>query len=331
MLNDFPYTLYSRNELISLINKMAHSREPFLFIINYKAENGYIVKLKEINSQHIKYSISIEKHSTKNEESKTLDWAVFAPPIESYTTKFNYVKEQIQQGNSFLVNLTQPSLIESNYTLEQIYDASHAKYKLWLSEQFVVLSPETFVQIQDGEISAFPMKGTIDANIPNAENIILNDVKEKAEHATIVDLIRNDLSIIADNVHVKRYRFIDKLTTNKGNLLQVSSEIRGTLAPGFEKKLGELLFSLLPAGSISGAPKTKTLEIIDKAEEYERGFYTGIFGVFDGQNLDSAVMIRFIEQNENGLVFKSGGGITSQSNAQKEYEELIQKVYVPIN
>jgi para-aminobenzoate synthetase component 1 len=72
------------------------------------------------------------------------------------------------------------------------------------------------------------------------------------------------------------------------------------------------------------------LEIIEQAEIYERGFYTGIFGWFDGENLDSAVMIRFIEQKGDKLIFKSGGGITSQSQVEKEYEELIQKVYVPV-
>jgi len=94
--------------------------------------------------------------------------------------------------------------------------------------------------------------------------------------------------------------------------------------------LGDILFSLLPAGSISGAPKAKTLEIINQAEGYNRGFYTGICGWFDGENFDSAVMIRFIEQNGENLIFKSGGGITAQSELTKEYEELIQKVYVPI-
>jgi para-aminobenzoate synthetase component 1 len=167
------------------------------------------------------------------------------------------------------------------------------------------------------------MKGTIDASIPNAEQIILNDPKEKAEHATIVDLIRNDLSIVADQVEVVSYRYIDKLSTNKGDLLQVSSKITGQLPENYAQKLGDIIFSLLPAGSISGAPKPKTLEIIEKAEDYKRGFYTGICGWFDGEKLDSAVMIRFIEQQDDKMIFKSGGGITSQSNMEKEYEELI--------
>jgi para-aminobenzoate synthetase component I len=110
----------------------------------------------------------------------------------------------------------------------------------------------------------------------------------------------------------------------------VSSEITGVLASDFHGYLGNLLFNLLPAGSISGAPKPKTLQIIESAEHYERDFYTGVCGWFDGKNLNSAVMIRFIEQQGDKLIFKSGGGITSQSDMEKEYEELIQKVYVPI-
>ena len=92
----------------------------------------------------------------------------------------------------------------------------------------------------------------------------------------------------------------------------------------------EILLKLLPAGSICGAPKKKTLEIISKYETYERGYYTGVFGIFDGNNLHSAVMIRFIEKSDGKFIFKSGGGITSLSDPMDEYQELIDKVYVPI-
>ena len=83
--------------------------------------------------------------------------------------------------------------------------------------------------------------------------------------------------------------------------------------------------------SICGAPKRKTLEIIRKSEIYKRGFYTGIFGIFDGTDLQSAVMIRYIEKNSKNYLFKSGGGITFFSDPEKEYQELIDKVYVPIH
>ena len=110
----------------------------------------------------------------------------------------------------------------------------------------------------------------------------------------------------------------------------MSSEIRGRLPEHYREELGTLFFKLLPAGSITGAPKQKTVEIIREAETYERGFYTGVMGYFDGQNLDSAVMIRFLEQTDDGLVYKSGGGITFRSDARSEYEEMVKKIYVPI-
>ena len=87
--------------------------------------------------------------------------------------------------------------------------------------------------------------------------LVMDDPKEAAEHATIVDLIRNDLSIVADRVSVSRYRYIDKLQTNRGTILQTSSEIQGTLPDNYRENLGHILFKLLPAGSITGAPKEK--------------------------------------------------------------------------
>ena len=87
---------------------------------------------------------------------------------------------------------------------------------------------------------------------------------------------------------------------------------------------------MLPAGSVTGAPKKQTVAIIRESENYERGWYTGVFGVFDGKSLDSAVMIRYIEKDSGKFCYKSGGGITYMSDPEKEYEELISKIYVPV-
>jgi para-aminobenzoate synthetase component 1 len=113
-------------------------------------------------------------------------------------------------------------------------------------------------------------------------------------------------------------------------LLQVSSKISGRLQEDYWPNLGDLLKRILPAGSVSGAPKKKTVEIIKSAESYSRGYFTGVVGLFDGNSFDSGVMIRFVEQRKNGMVFKSGGGITVNSDWKKEYQEMIDKVYVPI-
>jgi para-aminobenzoate synthetase component 1 len=98
----------------------------------------------------------------------------------------------------------------------------------------------------------------------------------------------------------------------------------------YHAQLGDIFRTLLPAGSVSGAPKNRTLQIIHEAETYPRGFYTGVFGFYDGIRLDSGVMIRFIENKNGKLTFYSGGGITWNSKPQTEYDELIDKVYVPI-
>ncbi len=253
-------------------------------------------------------------------------------PVEqdAYMRSFRIVYANLLAGNSYLVNLTFPTSIEISITLPEIFSRSNARYRLLFGDRFVVFSPEIFVQIENGRISSFPMKGTIDAALPDAEKQILADPKETAEHNTIVDLIRNDLSMVTSHVSVKRFRYIEKIDTHEKSLLQVSSEISGQLDGQYMANLGNIFRKLLPAGSISGAPKKKTLQIINEAETYNRGFYTGVFGYFNGVKLDSGVMIRFI-RNENGsLVFCSGGGITVNSNPEMEYKELTDKVYVPI-
>ena len=328
----FSQSFLSKKEAVNRINTFSKAKTPFLFIIDYKACNSLIIKSEDVNSSEILYDFGVFSNCNSKEKFslKKIDWDIKPISAFIYNQKINFVINQIKLGNSFLVNFTQPTKIKTNLTLKEIFYSAKTKYKLWLKDWFVVFSPEIFVKIEDGKISSYPMKGTIDANLPDAENTILNSEKEKAEHATIVDLIRNDLSMIADNVEVKRFRYVEKIRTNQTDLLQVSSHIEGELPGNYKDNLGEIIFKLLPAGSISGAPKPKTLEIIETAEDYERGFYTGICGYFDGEKLESAVMIRFIEQTADGLVFKSGGGITFLSDTTKEYEELIQKVYVPI-
>ena len=234
-----------------------------------------------------------------------------------------------------------------DYLKEEAQNKAHLKEEK-IEENltpFVCFSPETFVRIKGGRIYSYPMKGTLDASLPNAEKLLMEDQKEAAEHATIVDLIRNDLSRVAEDVRVDKYRYVDVLHTNKGDILQTSSEISGRLPEDYPHHLGEILDAQLPAGSITGAPKDKTMKIIQEAEGYDRGFYTGIMGIYDQGELNSAVMIRFIEEEEvfpsktenrmnyeaiRKLYFKAGGGITSKSDCRKEYEEVIQKIYLPI-
>lgn len=318
-------------DFIKQINQFGQQSIPFLLIIDFEIKRPIIYPIFNLPTD-ILFQTMIYKNSTITTKTTTdFRFKKFPVNFRIYKKAFDKIQDNIRAGNTYLLNLTFPTKIETNLSLKEIFLLSKAKYKLLFNDRFVVFSPETFIRIFGGKIYSYPMKGTIDANIPNAREVILNDVKETAEHNTIVDLIRNDLSIVSNNVTVEKYRYIDELVTNDKRLLQVSSVISGDLPENYKEILGDIIFSLLPAGSISGAPKKKTVRIIKDTESYERGYYTGIMGYFDGENFDSAVMIRFIEKKNECLIYKSGGGITYLSDPRSEYEELIKKVYVPIN
>ena len=319
------------NATTNLMNQYGAKKIPFLFIIDFEAKKPVILKLSEIKNSQIKYYFNNKSNvKTINIEPKNIYFRKQPPTLKFYKKGFDIIKQNINKGNTYLLNYTLPAKIDTNLSLTEIFFRSKAKYKLLYNNEFVCFSPEIFVTINNGIISSYPMKGTIDASIPNARQIILNDKKETAEHNTIVDLIRNDLNIVSKQVRVEKFRYIDKIITNEKNLFQVSSKISGTLPANYNENIGDIINKLLPAGSISGAPKKKTCEIIKTAENYQRGYYTGVAGIFDGKNLDSCVIIRYMERRGEGLIYKSGGGITSFSDINYEYAELIDKIYIPI-
>lgn len=314
---------------VERMNALGASGKPFVFVIDFDFEKPLIFDFDNPAKLLWKTPESANYQPDKCPK-KEVEWNIHPVEFGQYQKAFGEVQHHIHNGDTYLLNLTLPTSVETNLSAEEIFHRSDAPYKVWLKDQFVCFSPEIFVRINEGVISSFPMKGTIDANIENAEQQLLHDEKEVAEHYTIVDLIRNDLSIVASEVEVERLMYIDRICTNRGELLQMSSHISGQLPEKYQHSIGTILYKLLPAGSICGAPKPKTVEIIRKTENYQRGYYTGIFGVFDGKNLDSCVLIRYLEQDGDKLIFKSGGGITFLSDCQAEYNELIQKVYVPI-
>lgn len=322
----------NKESAIQQINKLATAGIPFLLIADFKCKNNHVIPIDAIDSKQILFDINGDRNFDLPQKSG-IPIRLRSNPmaLASYQLKFDKVHKEIASGNTYLLNLTQPTPIEAQTDLLEIFHQSKAKYKLWYKDQFVVFSPEIFVKINDGQISSFPMKGTIDADLPNAEETILSSDKEMAEHATIVDLIRNDMSQYAERVTVEDFRYIDEIRTSEKHLLQVSSKITGRLGTGYLNHLGDIIYSLLPAGSICGAPKQRTLDIINEVEQYDRGYYTGIVGYFDGLNFDSGVMIRFIEKQGERLTYKSGGGIHFLSEPLSEYQEMIDKVYVPVH
>ncbi len=182
-----------------MLNDWGHNKVPFLFFIDFEMQKPKAWRINEIKSDELLFEINGFSNAPKSKIGKN---ASFNLEIESsldtqYESKFSRVMHYLNRGDSFVTNLTIKTKIHTNHTLHELFYLVNARYKIWYKEKFLVFSPEIFIQIKNRKIFSFPMKGTIDATIPDAKEVILNDQKELAEHVTIVDLLRNDLSSIA--------------------------------------------------------------------------------------------------------------------------------------
>ena len=234
-------------EIIDNFNHLGASGTPFYFLLNYRGDSCYIDRMDR--SGETPFFLSIEGRANRPLESLPYDGSpapltLIAHPesYDRYAERFAVIREGQLRGDSFLANLTQRTAVDFAGDPRELLSRVRAKYCAWLPGHFLCFSPEIFVRISsDGVISSYPMKGTIDATLPDAEQRILSDPKEQAESATIVDLIRNDLSSVAEHVRVERYRYIDRVETRDGALQQVSSEVTGQLPSGWQGELGTVL------------------------------------------------------------------------------------------
>lgn len=314
-----------------IMNVFYKEKIPFFFLFNFDLSRGEILLLHQTEENNILYSTGEKRNFKQSIYSiKEIGWQKNPVPFEEYERQFNQVKDQIHAGNSYLINLTFSTPVRTNCDLLTLFHAGQSPYKLFYKNEFIHFSPEPFIRIEGDEIASFPMKGTIDAGIPQAEEILLNNSKEINEQYIMVDLIRNDLSMVAREVVVEDFRYMERIKTNEKELLTISSKIKGKLKKEFQDRPGDVFRTMLPAGSICGAPKKKTLEIIAATETHHRNFYTGVWGIFDGRKIDSCVIIRYLENENGNFLYKSGGGITAKSDAATEYQEMIDKIYVPV-
>lgn len=324
------------SEVIERMDRAGSDGTPFLFVLDYAQREGVFVA-NPLEQHEVLFKVG-DLANFKYEDGARLQRDVpFTKrpmPLEEYALRFEKVQAALRDGSVLLANLTVPTLIEAPLSLKEILYGTRARYQLYVPQaRFVCFSPEQFVGIDaQGQIATCPMKGTIAGDAPGAPDIILNDYKETSEHCAAVDLLRRDLAAVAENVRVSRFRFFTQIQTLEKHIYQVSSELRGDLASDWRSRVGSIIGSLLPAGSILGAPRAAARALLDAAEEgAPRGFYCGIFGYFDGATLDSAVLIRFIHEDEHGHKFyHSGGGVTLNSSLEKEYHEVIEKVYLPL-
>ena len=312
------------------INKAASQGTPFFFVVDYEGSEGCLLENPMSQSEILFHFNGIGNIPSQAKDGQKSELTISPIPIKEYKSKFEIVQQGLKSGVIDVVNLTMKTPISTNIDSKEIFLRSQSPYRIYVPGKFVCFSPERFVKIQNGKISSNPMKGTIDASVPNAEQEMLNDPKEIAEHTATTKLIVEELNCIARNVRIKRFRYIDRIELSNRTLLQVSSEVEGELPNDYIERMGDILFSLLPAGSITGSPKAKAKEYIRLSEGESRGYYCGIAGYFDGEMLDSTVLIRLIETDQEGKMhFRSGGGITSQSICEKEYQEVLDKIYLP--
>ena len=161
--------LYTREETIRRMNHLGQSGRPFIFIINYLQDASYIEEVASVDPSEVVYNLNgFTNQSLSNDvlscSEEPVRWNSYPESFDSYRRSFDIVQQNIFAGNSFLTNLTCRTPIETNLSLKDIFFRSKAMYKLWVKDQFTVFSPEIFVRIQQGKISSYPMKGTLDAS-----------------------------------------------------------------------------------------------------------------------------------------------------------------------
>jgi anthranilate synthase component 1 len=188
-------------------------------------------------------------------------------------------------------------------------------------------SPEALVKLTGREASLRPIagtrpRGTTDEHDSQLEQELLADPKEAAEHVMLVDLARNDLGRVATagSVQVAPSRVIERYS----HVMHLVSGVHGVLRP--ENDAFDLFAATFPAGTVSGAPKIRAMELIDQLEPVRRGFYAGTVGYFaHGGNLDQAIAIRTLVFRDGEVSYQAGAGIVSDSVAEREHEEILAK------
>lgn len=255
--------------------------------------------------------------------------ANFASTIsrEEYVAKIAELKKYLRDGDSYQVNFAQEFLGNFSGDPFALYTAMFAvnptAMSFYFEDENVAIcsnSPERLLSLNNGILRAEPIKGTVGAN--EDSQFLLRDEKSQAELSMIVDLLRNDLARVGKNVRVVKHQEIMKLA----NVFHTYSIVEADLREGVRPQ--EILDSIFPGGSITGCPKIRTMEIIDRLENFKRGFYCGSAGYFWKGEADFNIMIRTATVRDGKVSFPVGGGILIDSDAEQEYDETLKKASI---
>jgi len=253
---------------------------------------------------------------------------------EEYCQMVNKAKYYIKEGDIFQVVLSnrfgadfEGSIFDTYRVLRTINPSPYMFYFSGSNLEIAGASPETLVKLHDGKLFTFPLAGTRPRGANDEEDIalekeLLNDEKELAEHNMLVDLGRNDLGKISKfgTVSVAKYKSILRFS----HVMHIGSTVSGEILEG---KTGlDAINAVLPAGTLSGAPKIRAMQIINELEQNKRGIYGGAIGYLDFTgNMDTCIAIRIVYRRNNKVFIRSGAGIVADSKPESEYQECVNK------
>ncbi|MDQ7093207.1 anthranilate synthase component I [Desulfosporosinus sp. PR] len=317
-----------------------HWKQKIILIANVKAEEldtGYNKAVMEIETM-----VTLIKQGAYQETKPAIITSEFRPLFQEkeYCEMVDKAKHYIREGDIFQVVLSnrleadfEGSLLNPYRVLRTLNPSPYMFYISSDELEIAGASPETLVKLQEGKLYTFPLAGTKPRGKTDEEDLrnekeLLSDPKELAEHNMLVDLGRNDLGKISQfgTVSVEKYLSIERFS----HVMHLGSTVQGEIRE--DKNALDAVEAVLPAGTLSGAPKLRACEIINELENNKRGIYGGAIGYLDFTgNLDTCIAIRIVFK-KNGKVFvRSGAGIVADSVPEKEYQECINKAQAVVN
>lgn len=347
----YDYLKYSEKKLILDANDDEGFQDVDLMLFdkviafdNFKSKLVLIAnaRTEDIEAGYKKALADIEEmkelilHGEEADIPKTVLKSEFKPLFdkEAYCNMVEKAKHYIYEGDIFQVVLSNRLEAEMEGSLFNTYrvlrSTNPSPYMFYFDGDTIEVagaSPETLVKVENGVLHTFPLAGTRPRGKTKEEDLelekgLLADAKELAEHNMLVDLGRNDLGKISKfgSVEVERYMTIQRYS----HVMHIGSTVKGELADNYDAI--SAVDAVLPAGTLSGAPKIRACEIINELENNKRGIYGGAIGYIDlTGNLDTCIAIRIAFKKKGKVYVRSGAGIVADSVAQKEHQECINK------
>lgn len=318
-----------------------HLKQQMVLIVNIKTEGDIEENYRAATAELTQMADIIRYGEPAKAEPLTLK-TDFEPLFQKseYCAMVEKAKRYIFEGDIFQVVLSNRLMAEAEGSLFDTYRVLRATnpspYMFYFSSDSIEIagaSPETLGKLQDGVLHTFPLAGTrprgkTPAEDARLETELLNDPKELSEHNMLVDLGRNDLGKISKfgSVAVEKYMTVERFS----HVMHIGSTVRGEIRA--DKTALDAIGAVLPAGTLSGAPKIRACEIINELENNKRGIYGGALGYIDFTgNMDTCIAIR-IAFKKNGRIFiRTGAGIVADSVPETEHQECINKAAAVVN